>query len=108
MTYYEFVSNYFEKTPFFRVLNDEIQTGSNGLYGEKETPYRILSHWSKIIKDASLSYDFLAHFVGFFREYFEMHDVRIGPYKARYTSKKDTSNGLIGTAWNIEGMVSVI
>ncbi|HCG6027475.1 TPA: hypothetical protein NJ059_002503 [Vibrio parahaemolyticus] len=107
MNYFDFIDKFVTSSPFFP-YKDNIITGCNGLYGETETSYRILSHWSMLLNDCSLDTEFLSGFVDLFLSEFYKHDLSIGPYKARYSEKKDTSNGLIGTAWNVEGIISTI
>ncbi|CAK3654459.1 Agl cluster protein AglQ [Vibrio crassostreae] len=107
MNYIDFISEFLKRSPFFP-KKDRITTGTNGLYGEVETSYRILSHWSLLIKDSQIGKDRVVDFIDLFLNEFENHDLEVGPFKARDSLTKDTSNGLIGTAWNIEGIVSVI
>lgn len=107
MFYQEFINTFVDSSPFFPIKG-KIITGRNGLYGEKETSFRTLAHWSRLLKDANIEKRRVLSFIDLFMDEFSKHNLKLGPFKARESDTKDSSNGLIGTAWNVEGILSVI
>lgn len=105
MNYNQFITEFVNRSQYYPKKN-KIVTGTNGLYGEKESVYRTLAHWAVLIQDADLPNDKIVEFVELFIRHYEEHDLHVGPFKARESSEKDSSNGLIGTAWNVEGMIA--
>ena len=102
-SYQEFLIHYVNKNKYSPYVESDIVGGCNGLYKEKETPYRNISHWISLISEIATFENKYSEMVGQMVD--NILDVHIEnkPYKSRY-SNKNSSNGLIGSAWIIEGL----
>jgi len=103
MTYYEFLTNFWMKSTTSPIVCNAVLAGTNGLYGEQETVYRNMAHWMLICDEISSFNVSAAEFVDSSILKFQQAFSSVGTYKAR-NSKKDKSNGLIGSAWISEGL----
>lgn len=100
LSYLEFIQRYVNSNSFGPISEGGIKSGVNGLYGEKETIYRNLAHWSCLLMECGSLYENeidngLAFLIN-------SYDYK-GSYVAR-DSIKNKSNGLIGTSWIIEAV----
>lgn len=105
MLYYEFIEKYLRINEFSPLVTGDFMPGNNGLYGEEETIYRNMSHWLVLFCDVGNSMK-QSSILPLAQKAFEAYSqgrVSGGTYQARF-SEKDASNGLIGSAWVMEGM----
>ncbi len=105
MHYYDFIEKYLNTNEFSPIVTGEFVPGNNGLYGEVETIYRNMSHWLVLFCDAGDSMK-QSSILPLARKAFSAYShgrASGGTYQARF-SDKDSSNGLIGSAWVLEGM----
>jgi hypothetical protein len=105
MRYYDFIEKYLKTNEFSPIVRGEFLPGNNGLYGEVETIYRNMSHWLVLFCDAGDSIK-QSSIVPLAKEAFDTYTqgrTTGGTYQARF-SEKDASNGLIGSAWVLEGI----
>jgi len=87
-----------------------IEGGTNGLYFDRETPIRNTCHWLKIFKKL---YDETGD-MAYYNSIEKMSNWLVGDniyfsgatYLFRDKKGKDESNGLIGPAWTIEGLLA--
>jgi hypothetical protein len=103
VNYYEFLTKFWQKNVTSPLVCNSVKAGTNGLYGEPETIYRNMAHWMLICDEISDVEASAASFIDSSIQKLQLDFTNVGPYKAR-TSKKDQSNGLIGTAWITEGL----
>lgn len=89
--------------------NGNAQAGNNGPYKHKELPVRNTAHW--IITYSYLwrktrdkkYYNIIEKFYEYINQ--EMHYGKNGAIKCRNNNGEDKTNGVIGQAWIIEGLV---
>ncbi|MBQ8667888.1 MAG: hypothetical protein IJ526_13690, partial [Lachnospiraceae bacterium] len=85
-----------------------IEGGFNGPYHDQETPLRVCSHWIRIFgycNQINPSYKYNNAVVSL-AEYIVEQQYPNGTFLCRSKEGKDRTNGLIGLAWIIEGLVA--
>lgn len=106
MKYNQFISSFVLHNEFSPFTCNEFRSGNNGLYSEQETIFRNMCHWIVLlldVQDDSLE-NLKRLWVGRATEILLENKPKYGVYRAR-NSDKDSSNGLIGSAWILEGVV---
>lgn len=108
MKYSQFIAAFIQKNEFSPLVSGEFMAGNNGLYSERETNFRNMCHWILLLLD--VQDDSLGELRNLWIEKAIQNLLDNAPERGVYParcSNKDSSNGLIGSAWILEGIVQI-